>query len=98
LQDITTFVREEGQLIIRGSMLLNEAKAEIYNLLKKDSYSRFKKTTEFKDFIMALKPYESDIHRVSMSKEEYKNIRDSGYASISAHSQAPITGRSQTEQ
>jgi hypothetical protein len=76
-EDIHAFVQEESKLITQGSSLLVSAKSEIYDLLKKDSYSRFTKTAEFKAFIAGLRPFESyeQIGVGKVTKEEYNTIR-----------------------
>ena len=57
-KDIMKYRIEESRAIREAQMLVLDAKTEIYNLLKKDTFPRFKRTKEFRDFVARLKPFE----------------------------------------
>jgi len=65
----TTYVLNYADLEIllqRFSGLFSKAIYEIYNLLKKDNFVRYKKTKEFSDFIKRLKPINNSNSRATM--------------------------------
>eukprot|EP01039_Chlorochromonas_danica_P007650 gene7650-8453_t len=55
--------------IIRGWTIFRTAKDEIFKLMKKDSYMRFKQSKDFQAFIKTMKPYkhEDNINSVEMT-------------------------------
>jgi CRP-like cAMP-binding protein len=61
----TSFATEEEDLLATAKELFTAPKREIYQLLKKDSYVRFKATKEFATFIDSMNPYSKQDTSVS---------------------------------
>jgi hypothetical protein len=60
-----SFVSEEQELLTIAADLFTASKKEIYQLLKKDSYVRFRATKPFADFIDGMTPYSKQDTSVS---------------------------------